>query len=210
MKTDTRTRILVASLLLFNEKGEPNTTTNDIANEVDISPGNLHYHFRRKSELVEALLLEFQADARRVLEPPQSTPLSLDDFWVFLHLLLEFTAAYRFLLRDMESLLAEYPKVENAMRHFARALTAVFDRYVSGLSDSGIVRIDAGEIPLVGRNLAVIALFSQRFDALVATRRSADDEALRTAALVLNALRPYVQAGAAEHLGELASHYARQ
>ena len=210
MKTDTRTRILVASLLLFNEKGEPNTTTNDIANEVDISPGNLHYHFRKKSALVDALLAEFQADARRVLDPPSELPLSLDDFWVFLHLLLEFKAAYRFLLRDMESLVAEYPGVNRAMRHFARGLTAVFELYVAGLADSGVIRIDGEEIPLVARNLSVIALFSQRFDALVEKAESPDDSALRIAAAVLNVLKPYVDAGAAGHLDELASHYAHK
>ena len=89
MTRDTRTRILVASLLLFNEHGEPNTALNDIADEVDISPGNLHYHFRKKSDVVSALLAEFQADARQVLQPAQTTTASLDDFLVFLHSLLE-------------------------------------------------------------------------------------------------------------------------
>ncbi len=205
MKRDTRTRILVASLLLFNEKGEPNTTTNEIADEVDISPGNLHYHFRRKADLVDALLAEFQADARRVLEPPSEQPMSLDDFWVFLHLLLEFKTAYRFLLRDMESLVAEYPRVDNTMRHFARGLTAVFELYLHALAASGVITIDDREIPVVGRNLAVIALFSQRFDALVERTGSADDSALRIAAAVLNVLKPYVHAGVASQLDELAT-----
>lgn len=98
MKRDTRTRVLVASLSLFNAKGEPNTTTNDIANEADISPGNLHYHFRKKSMLVDALLAEFQADVRRALQPPTNDEITLDDFWAFLHLLLEVFMAYRFLL----------------------------------------------------------------------------------------------------------------
>ena len=137
MTRNTRTRILVSSLLLFNENGEPNTTTNEIADEVDISPGNLYYHFNKKSDLVDALLLEFQADAKQVLRPPESQQASLDDFWVFLHLLLELTAAYRFLLRDMESLIAEYPKVGNALKHFARGLAASFELYLHALLAGG-------------------------------------------------------------------------
>ncbi|MDH3274907.1 MAG: TetR/AcrR family transcriptional regulator [Gammaproteobacteria bacterium] len=208
MSRDTRNRILVASLLLFNEHGEPNTTTNDIADEVDISPGNLHYHFRKKTDLVAALLAEFQADARRVLEPPEQELVSLDDFWVFLHLLLEFKTAYRFLLRDMESLVVEYPKVGNAMRHFARGLAAAFELQLHALAHTGVMSIDAEDMPTVSRNLAVIALFSERFDVLVESSQSADDSALRIAAAVLNVLKPYVHASVAAHLDELATHYA--
>ncbi|MDX2411549.1 MAG: TetR/AcrR family transcriptional regulator, partial [Woeseiaceae bacterium] len=128
-KRDTRTRVLVTSLLLFNEHGEPNTTTNAIADELDISPGNLHYHFRKKSEIIDALLAEFQADVRRVLEPPSTDNISIVDFWVFLHLLLEVTAGYRFLLRDMETLLGKYPKVGRTLGGFAKGLTAVMQLY---------------------------------------------------------------------------------
>jgi len=208
MSRDTRTRILVASLLLFNEQGEPNTTTNQIADEVDISPGNLHYHFRKKADIVAALLAEFQADARRVLEPPTQQPVSLDDFWVFLHLLLEFKEAYRFLMRDMESLVGEYSKVATTMRHFARGLTAVFELYLHGLADSQVMSIDDVERPIVSRNLAVIALFSERFDALVDLPQPADESALRIAAAVLNVLKPHVHASATAELDALAGHYA--
>ena len=207
MKRDTRTRILVSSLLLFNENGEPNTTTNEIADEVDISPGNLYYHFHKKSDLVEALLLEFQADARQVLRPPESQQSSLDDFWVFLHHLLELTAAYRFLLRDMESLTVVYPKVRNALKHFSRGLTASFELYLHAMAAGGVVRPDDIDSRLVSRNLAVIALFSERFDALVDSQPAADDSALRIAGSVLNLLRPYVVEDSSQHLAELASYY---
>jgi len=207
MRRDTRTRILVASLLLFNKNGEPNTTTNEIADEVDISPGNLYYHFHKKADVVAALLAEFQADARKVLRPPEPNHASLDDFWVFLHHLLELTTAYRFLLRDMESLVVVYPKVGKALRHFARGLTTSFELYLRAMVENTIILPGEIDPELVSRNLAVIALFSERFDTLVDSSPTADESALRIAGSVLNVLKPYVAADSAFHLAELARYY---
>lgn len=207
MSANTRTRILVASLTLFNEQGVPTTTTNEIADEVDISPGNLHYHFRRKSDLVKALLAEFQADARRVLHPPDVENATLDDFWVFLHYLLELKAAYMFLLRDVESLVAEYPRVEVALKHFTRGVVAAFELYLHALIANGALSADVDETPRVARNLAVIVLLSDKLDGILHDAQTADDSALQTAESVLSLLRPLVSAGSREHFEELLALY---
>jgi len=208
MTGDTRNRILVTSLLLFNEHGEPHTSTNDIADEVDISPGNLHYHFRRKSQLVDALLGEFRADARRVLAPPQVDEVTIDDFWMFLHLLLECTASYRFLFRDLETLAESYPSVGRMLGHFAKGLAAMFELYLRGLAANGLLEIGDDDAPIIARNLAVIALFSDRFDILTGATDTADDSALRIAGAILNALKPFAAASESAYIDDLAAHYS--
>ncbi len=207
MSRNTRQRILVASLLLFNEHGEPGTRTNEIADEVDISPGNLHYHFRRKADIIAALLDEFQADTRRVLHPPDEGAVSIDDFWVFLHLLLELTAAYRFLFRDLESLTESYPQVQRVLGQFARALRGVFEIHLRRLAEAGQLDLPADDARLVARNLAVMALFTDRFDSLVGGSRTADDAALRVASSILSALKPLSVGATSAHIESLAARY---
>jgi len=42
----TADRILETACALFNEEGEHNVSASDIAIALDISPGNLYYHFK--------------------------------------------------------------------------------------------------------------------------------------------------------------------
>ncbi len=58
-KTSTRDRILDTCRTLFNDRGPNKVTTAEIAESVAISEGNLHYHFQRKEQIVEALFDQF-------------------------------------------------------------------------------------------------------------------------------------------------------
>ena len=192
---------------MFNEHGEPNTTTNQIADEVDISPGNLHYHFRKKSELVEALLAEFQADARHVLNPPTDKQTTIADFLAFVHLLLEVLAAYRFLFRDMATLASAYPKTRHALRGFSKGLTATMQLYVEALRRDEQLLMDDTEVGLLCRNLVVVALFSERYDEVCDKTMTADLSALQAVRGILAMLMPYASAETRPVLAELTSFY---
>lgn len=68
----TRTRILDACKSLFNERGPMAVTTAEIAAAVGIQEGNLHYHFNRKEQILEALFGDFEQALRAVADAGQA------------------------------------------------------------------------------------------------------------------------------------------
>ena len=58
MKDDTKNRILTCARGLFKERGYNAVSMRNIAEALDISVGNLTYHFKKKEELIEALIFE--------------------------------------------------------------------------------------------------------------------------------------------------------
>lgn len=55
---DTRQKILDTAKMLFNEQGFNVVSTGEIAEAVGISKGNLTYYFKKKEDIIEALLLD--------------------------------------------------------------------------------------------------------------------------------------------------------
>lgn len=81
MGRDTRQKILDSARELFNVHGYNGVSLQDIAATVGISKGNLTYHFSKKEEIMEELLLENQPSN----QPEKLRTLKdMDD--VFLHM----------------------------------------------------------------------------------------------------------------------------
>ena len=66
MTTETRQKIINTAIDLFNQYGSSNVSTNHIAAAMDISPGNLYYHFHNKEEIIQAIFEGMVADMDRV------------------------------------------------------------------------------------------------------------------------------------------------
>jgi len=119
----TKDRILQTSLLLFNEEGEPNVTTVDIANEMEISPGNLYYHFRGKEIIIDELYDQFDHEMAEILAAPTKKAISVQDSWFYLYVVFEHIYNYRFLYFNLTDIIQRYEKIQ---RRFKRLLKSKF------------------------------------------------------------------------------------
>lgn len=163
-KTNTRDRILLTSLELFNRDGEPKTTTNHIADEMDISPGNLYYHFRNKNEIVEQLFRAFEKRILELLSAAEARALNMEDMWFFLHLVFEAIWDYRFFYLDLDNILRRNRMLR---RHFGRIVmrkTEVARSICEALVKARIMTAEADEIDALSRNMVVVATYWLSFE----------------------------------------------
>ena len=65
----TKERILLGSLNLFNANAASEVTTNDIARELKMSPGNLYFHYKNKEQIVRELFKRLAQDTILVWKP---------------------------------------------------------------------------------------------------------------------------------------------
>jgi AcrR family transcriptional regulator len=114
LKINTKTNIKNSAIKLFNEKETLSITTNHIAQQASISPGNLYYHFKNKEEII----LSIYNDLSSKFENTNSFQIILlsKNPIETLHKMFELYADifynYRFLLRDSMVLIALYPSLK--------------------------------------------------------------------------------------------------
>src|SRR4030095_6292314 len=109
--SSTRERFSHTSQRLCNKEGVAATSTHRIAAELGISPGNLHYHFKTKQAIVTWLFRRFQERFEACLDAAAAVT-APDDLWLSLHLTFETINEYRFVYRDIDSLLNGFPELE--------------------------------------------------------------------------------------------------
>jgi len=101
-------KIVFKAVELFNEKGISSTSPNQIAAELNISPGNLTYHFKTKAILVKAIYELMYADSQDFIKP--SGYLTLADFRKTMEIFRDFKRKYSFFFHDIAFIVRNYPE----------------------------------------------------------------------------------------------------
>lgn len=207
-RRDTRELILGTSLVLFNAYGEPNVTTNQIADEADISPGNLYYHFRSKDDIVIELFKRFLARFQPLIEIPDDVLLSTDDLWFQMHLSFELKGEFRFLYRNLADLNARIPDLDRAMRGLLARERQAAVNSLNGLEQAGVLDIPAMQKELLTDSLLLALTYWIPFADLQDARGLNDSSAqVNAIARVLMQVAPYLKEPEKSRFTEIAYRY---
>ena len=131
----TKDRIIEAAIALYNEKGMANITSRHIAAKIQISHGNLEYHFPNKESLIlavygqmrEEISVFYTGHHQEILDP-------MEHFNILLGSLEEFQSKYRFFNLDVLEISRKYQKVsrmlEDTLRIRKVQVTQVFQKFI--------------------------------------------------------------------------------
>jgi len=207
----TAERILEVTLDLFNRFGEPNVSTTLISAEMNISPGNLYYHYPAKDELINALFGRYEASLTQILRAADGVE-NVEDAWLFFHMLFELIWGYRFLYRDLNDLLSKNRRLEThfqfVLKNKSRAMHALLD----GLARGGVMQLDVREADPVATAMVVLSTYWLSYEYVRDPRRALEPESAATALgrgafHVLSLLLPHLEPASRQHLHTLAGSY---
>ncbi|MGR5120881.1 TetR/AcrR family transcriptional regulator [Vibrio astriarenae] len=153
----TRDKIVFAALELFNEHGERTITTNHIAAHIDISPGNLYYHFRNKQEIVREIFLIYSQELLERFEPVQEQSESLVLLKQYLDSIFNLMWKYRFFYANLPDILQRDASLHEDYIAVQSKLQANLKNIMGTFHGLGLIAVTEEEIPQFVTSLHLIA-----------------------------------------------------
>jgi AcrR family transcriptional regulator len=130
--------ILEASIKLFNAEGVTRVSLRRIADEIGISHGNLAYHYKNKSEILDAIYTRMQEEMDDAVYPPGN--LTLRHYHELLKRMSRFHDQYRFFYLDMLEITRCYPRVIERYRKTVATRFEQHDLLMADLIGKGLIK----------------------------------------------------------------------
>lgn len=192
-KINTYTRIINASLVLFNEEGERNISTNHIAAHLGISPGNLYYHFRNKDEIIIQLFKRYSEALLHYLQEAE-LPSNVEDSINYMSGIYNVMWEYRFLFSDVNTLLARSAELLGEHNNFTQAkVSPLLVKLLTQLNGLNIIQADHTAMNDLAVNMWMVTKYWFDFDSSLRGRtKLTEDSKARGIQRTLSLLRPYL------------------
>lgn len=193
-RPNTYLRIINAALILFNEYGERNISTNHIANHLGISPGNLYYHFSNKDEIIIQLFKRYSEAVFNYLTQTQ-LPNNITKIVEYMKGIYDIMWEYRFFFSDVNALLVRSNELLGEHSQFTQGkISPLLFNLLTQLQDFNMIEIDEiGKKDLV-INMWIISKYWFDFDSSMQGRTKISSQAKQRGVYqTLSLLRPYLR-----------------
>ncbi len=197
----------MAALSLFNDEGEQHVTTNHIADEVNISPGNLYYHFRNKEDIIGELFQAYADRMQELLATADEREFDLEEIWLLLHLVFETIWEYRFIHRNLVDLSQRISNVRIQMGYIISGLQQAVCQLCKPLIRDGIMDASDQELSALATNVVVITAYWLNFSSIPTHQNTGQNQMSQGAYQVLSIVAPYLREPERGHLSAIASSY---
>jgi AcrR family transcriptional regulator len=198
----TRNRILEAARRLFNERGTAPVSTNHIAAEAGISPGNLYYHFTDKQEIIRALHARYAAAHEHRWEPGRPAGENLAALRDNLAAGMTLAWEYRFFEREILALLRADPELRATYQQVYERRLGEWLKFGEQLVAQGMLRPPRPPHSLHDLVVAIWLVATNWLPFLDVTGDAQDPrQVAKGADLVLVVLDPYLTDAARRELG---------
>lgn len=137
---NTGQNILDKAREMFNRQGVQSTTLRQIATGLGMSQGNLNYHFKTKSELIEALYFELVAKMDVEMSAMSQGFSLLSTAFLSAEKSITIFYEYRFILRDMYSIFRENEKLKQHYVQLQELRAKQFKLMFDTMIEQGILR----------------------------------------------------------------------
>jgi AcrR family transcriptional regulator len=188
----TADRILLVSLELFNQHGEANVSSVDIAMELDISPGNLYYHFKGKEIILSSLFDMYQSRMTNILKAPENASLSLEEFFYYLLLLFQASHDFRFLYRNPAEMTEKYPQIAKGFRRILTLKEKIFSQCISNFHAQGQIIGDDNQQQQIVRLIGLIGTQTPNYQLLKGNDINDGVYVYQSLSTILFSLAPYM------------------
>ncbi len=154
-RSKTKDKILGTALGLFNNEGEVNISSVDIAAVMGISPGNLYYHYKGKDEIIRELYKDFEIEIKQVLRAKINKPLALQDNWIYLYIIFEEIFDFRFFYQNLVSVLERIPEIRPKFARLLDLKQATFSSLLKNLQEKQFVHFKSDEREILAERLSM-------------------------------------------------------
>jgi AcrR family transcriptional regulator len=207
-RANTRTLILESGLRLFNDDGVAKVSSNRIAAKLDISSGNLYYHFKNKEQIVEWLIRRF--DERLVgIMSASAAVVALDEMWLVLHLMFEAIQEYRFIYRDVDYLVNATPRIAKRVQDITERQLNSVREMCHGLARASVILANSDEVDSLALQMTFTTTCWLTFVRLLQQSGDRSEDAGYAAYQALTLLTPYLEPQARAYLTFLRSKYVK-